>query len=134
MCQITDSWIVHFDLTEKLLFVNSAEFVEMTAFETKHLFDEKNIEFVFISPEHNYVGRLWYCSFIESYYSRPIQQLVTHTNILPKLFVSNCLQTVVFLCVNLINKNIQGQSWWSLKVLKMTLCIQKIIKLPIKFF
>ena len=45
-------------MTEKLLFVNSAEFVEMTAFETKHLFDEKNIEFVFISPEHNYVGRL----------------------------------------------------------------------------
>ena len=59
------------------------------------------------------INLVW-CCFINSYYSRPIQQLVTHTNILPKLFVSNCLQTVVFLCVNLINKNIQGQSWWSL--------------------
>ena len=44
--------------------------------------------------------KLGWCCFINFYYSRPIQQLVTHTNILPKLFVGNCLQTVVFLCVN----------------------------------
>ena len=104
------------------VFSNNAELVEiyklwaMNEFETAHgyPFDEKNKRFFLFHRSIMGCIKLGWCCFIYSYYSRPIQQLVTHTNILPKLFVSNCLQTVVFLCVNLINKNIQGQSWWSL--------------------
>ena len=116
------------------VFSNNTELVEiykiweMTEFETAHGYLMRKTRDFFWSHRSimGCINLVW-CCFINSYYSRPIQQLVTHTNILPKLFVSNCLQTVVFLCVNLINKNIQGQSWWSLS--SKDDCIQKLIKL-----
>ena len=105
--------ITFFQIMRNLLkFINFEQWMNLKLLMVTHLM-RKTRDFL---CHRSIMGciKLGWCCFINSYYSRPIQQLVTHTNILPKLFVSNCLQTVVFLCVNLINKNIQGQSWWSL--------------------